>query len=330
MKSMLVRSTKRCPQCGKRPYDQRLETCPTCCVPYAYEYLSEPAPPTETGLSSDRLQALGRQLLRSWQFWAGLAVVVAAASWGVVLVANWSLDRRTTDYLGTLDDKVNQRLKLAYDRMSKDLSRQMSNQVASEFRSARIHGLVEQYAIDRVQSMLTNAVGPSLDAFRQKIELADAQLANSTNELVRLSNSLREAQRATAQLPSPAVNNPALLTLVSQRASRDGTNFILHLVFKSTNGKPAGHVDLIAGTFEQTAKILSFAAPGAAQSEEPIINDIGDAARLKFTVARGDQPVLVELVFSDPTIVRLTGDALEQELILPVSANRMQLPAGTK
>jgi len=241
-------------------------------------------------------------------------------------MAHWSLDRRTAAYVSTLDDKASNRLGLAYDRISKDLSQQMSNQVASEFRSARIQAMVEQVALDHAREMLTNAIWPSLEAFRQKIELADAQLAASTNALARLSKELREGQRvATPWLPA-TTDEPALLSLVSQNVTRNGTNYVLALIFKKTNSRPMGNVDLVAGTFEQTAKISTFTAPGAAWSDEPVMNDFGDAGRLKFTVARGDVPVLVELELTAPTIVKLTGEALEQELVLPVSANRMQPP----
>jgi hypothetical protein len=327
---MSVRSLKRCPQCGKRPYDQRLEACPECRVPYAYEYLSESAPQAEPSLTSDLLQAMGRQILSSWMFWAGLLLVVAVASWGVIKFANGSLDRRTAVYLGTLDDKSNQRLKLAYDRISQDLSRQMSNQVASEFQSAHVRALVEKVAHDRAQEMLTNSLWPSLEAFRKKLELADAQFANATNELARLSRGMREAQRTAAQMPLPADSGPTLISLVSQSVSRDGSNYILNLIFAAPNGKPLGLINPVAGTYERTAKILNFSAPGAPQSEEPVMNDFGDAAQLKFTATGGDLPILIELVLSGPTIVKLTSDALDHELILPVATSRKQPPAGEK
>lgn len=297
---------------------------------YAYEYAFEPVPPIPLQLTSNQLKAVGMQILGSWKFWGGLALVVAAAAWVVVQMTHWSLDRRTASYLSTLDVKSSNRLELAYDRISKDLSQRMSNQVVSEFRSARIQATVEQVTLDHAREMLTNAIWPSLEAFRQKVELVDTQFAESTNALARWSKELWDGQRVATPLLSATANEPALLSLVSHNVTRNGTNYVLTLIFKKTDSRPMGNVDLVAGTFEQTAKISTFTAPGAAQSDEPVMNDFGDAARLKFTVARGDVPILVELELTAPTIVRLTGDALEQELFLPVSANRMQPPPSDR
>jgi hypothetical protein len=334
MAAMPIRGSKRCPLCGKRPYDQTLEACPECRIPYAYDYEANPdAPPVR--LTAEQLQAMRWQVLASWKLWAVLVIVVAAASWGVVQYANWTLDQRTGSYLSKLDEKSNTRLKQAYDRAARDISQQMSNQVASEFRSERVRSMVSQYALEHAQEAFTNFVWPSLDAFRQKLDQADAQLAASTNSLARLSKQVRDAQLQATQLATPAVASPAPvepahLSLVNQNVTRNGPGFLLTLVFKATTSKPMGEVELVAGTYEQTARILHFAAPGAFQSEEPVMNDYGDAARLKFTPARGEVPILVELGLTAPTIVKLTGDALEQELIVPVAANRMQLPSGSK
>jgi hypothetical protein len=327
---MSIRGSKRCPQCGKRPYDQLLETCPECRVAYAYEYAFEPVPQGPLLLTPSQVKAVGWQILRSGKFWGGLVLVVLVAAWSIVPIVQWSLDRRTASYLGALDVKSSNRLELAYDRISLDLSQRMSNQVVAEFRSARIQDAVEQVARDHARELLTNAVWPSLETFRQKVRLAETQFAESTNAIARLSKELREGQRAATPLFPATADDPARLSLVSHNVTRNGTNYVLTLIFKKTDSRPMGNVDLVAGTFEQTAKILNFTAPGAAQADEPVMNEFGDAAQLKFTVARGDVPVLVGLELTAPTIVRLTGDALEQELVLPVAASRMQPPPGDR
>jgi hypothetical protein len=43
-----------------------------------------------------------------------------------------------------------------------------------------------------------------------------------------------------------------------------------------------------------------------------------------------DVPVIVELEFSAPTIVKIVGDALEEELTIPVASDKMQMPLGVK
>ena len=56
------------------------------------------------------------------------------------------------------------------------------------------------------------------------------------------------------------------------------------------------------------------------------MNETGDAARLRFTVSGSEPPPLV-LELSAPTIVKLTGDALQQDVTVPVAADRLQLPS---
>ena len=68
---------------------------------------------------------------------------------------------------------------------------------------------------------------------------------------------------------------------------------------------------MIAGTYRQTAKILNFASVTPGQSEPAVMNDLGDAARLKFNPARSDTPVVIALELTGPTIVRVSGDVLE-------------------
>jgi len=316
-------ANKRCPLCGKRPVDRRLVQCPDCKVPFSHENdpASSPAPP--------RVQPgnVAREILGSVKFWIGLALLVAAAAFGVVKLTEQRmtdhLDTVSRDYFNALDEKTS-------NHVSEQISTQVSNQIAAEFRQPGIKATMEQVAADRAQDLLTNAVWASLETFRAGIEQANAQLAKSTNDLAQMSRDIRLAQRMASQLDSAGTEAPAMLSLASQTVATNGSNYILTLVFKPTNDRPVGAVDLIAGTYRQTAKIVNFAARAPIQSDAPMLNDAGDAARLTFNVARADVPIAVDLEVTGPTIVKFVGDVLQEELTIPIAADKMQVPLGAK
>jgi hypothetical protein len=95
------------------------------------------------------------------------------------------------------------------------------------------------------------------------------------------------------------------------------------------NGATSGAVEMDAGTYNQTAKILNFAAMSANATEAPVINAAGDVGHLRFTVTDRETPTLV-LEFSAPTIVRLVSDSLDADLTIPVAADRMQIAPVAK
>lgn len=315
-------ANKRCPLCGKRPVDRRLVQCPDCKVPFSYE--NDPAP-----VLAPRPQPghVAREIFGSVKFWIGLALLVAAAAFGVVkLTERQAADHLTAmgrDYFNALDEKTS-------NHVSEQISTQVSNQIAAEFRQPRIKATMEQVAADRAQDLLTNAVWASLETFRAGIERANAQLAKSTNDLAQMSRDIRLAQRMASQLASPGAEPPGMLSLASQTVATNGSNYILTLYFKATNDRPVGPVDFIAGTYRQTAKIVNFAARAPLQSDAPTLNEAGDAARLTFNVARADVPIAVDLEVTGPTIVKFVGDVLQEELTIPIAADKMQVPLGAK
>jgi hypothetical protein len=101
------------------------------------------------------------------------------------------------------------------------------------------------------------------------------------------------------------------------------------LFFKNTGTSASGSVEVMAGTYKQTARIVNFAAMTSATTRPPVINDTGDVARLTFPVSDREPPTLVVEV-SAPTIVRLDSDALESDVTVPVAVDRMALPQAGK
>jgi hypothetical protein len=314
-------ANKRCPFCGKRPVDRRLVQCPDCKVPFSYETDPATQPPRPQPVN------VAREILGSVKFWMGMALLVAAAAFGVAKLTERQtadhLNAMGRDYFNSLDEKTS-------NHVSEQISMQVSNQIDAQFRQPRIKATMEQVAADRAQDLLTNAVWASLETFRAGIEQASAQLAKSTNDLAQVSRDIRLAQRMASQMASAGTEPPAMLILASQTVATNGSNYILTLFFKTTNDRPVGTVDLIAGTYRQTSKIVSFAARAPLQSDAPMLNDAADAARLTFNVARADTPIAVDLEVNGPTIVKFVGDVLQEELTIPIAADKMQVPLGAK
>jgi hypothetical protein len=305
-------ANRRCPRCGKRPLDARLVQCPDCRVPFEYETAPVPT------LTPAQLAAVTKHVLGSWKLWLALVVVVGAATAGVVEFINLKAP--------ALREESGREAQSNADAMAAKIADGISNQIAAEFQQPRIQAAIERVASQQAGNILTNAVWASLDQFREKLQAANEQLAKTTNDLAVLSNNVHQAQLAAAQMAGTVTDDPALLTLVDKSVTRNGTNYDLTMFFRPTNHKPVGTVELMAGTYRQTAKIVNFTARNVDQADAPVLNDIGDAAKLRFTVSHADAQVVVELTLSAPTLVKLVGDELAEELTLPVAIDQMQLP----
>lgn len=305
-------ANKRCPRCGKRPLDVRLVQCPECRVPFEYD-----APPV-SDLSSAQVAAVTRQVLASWKLWLVLIAIIGVAAAGVVEFVNHSSQQ--------LREQVSAQGEELAQRNDAKIAEGISNQVAGQFAQPQVQATLERVAQQRAAEILTNSVWSSLEQFREKLTAANQQLTGATNDLASLATNIHTAQMSLAQLTgNGSPDDPAQLTLVDKSVTHDGTNYDLTLFFRSTNNKPVGAVELVAGTYRQTARITGFTARNVDQLEAPVMDDVGDAARLKFTMSRGDVPVVVEMALSGPTIVKVVGDALAEELTLPIAADQMQL-----
>ena len=342
---------KRCPQCGQRTTNLELARCPYCEVALVTDNA-----PQGAALTREQARLVTRQLLGSWKLWAFIIVLVAGAAWGVVQISQRIIDARSNAYLSKMEESATNRLAVASSKISK----QVSDEIEAQFKQTRIQAAMEQVAKDRVNEALTNSIWPSLEAFQQSIKWANSQLEKSSNELAKLDKDIKAAERKAAQTQVAARVPPAIvsnretvvisntaaaaplpnpipapssgagkLTVASQTVTPSGQDYILTIFFKPVGNNALGTVGLVAGTFKRTARIVNFAlvTPGAAQPMA--LNDVGDAAQLQFTVAAGDMPAVI-LELSAPTIVRVTSDALSDDLTLPVAAEKMALPSAQR
>jgi hypothetical protein len=326
---------RRCPRCGRKAHDRLLVQCPDCRVPFVFDDQSG------AGLTPEQLRLVARQIFGSWKFWAFLVAIVGVAAWGVVVVADRVIDYRAKEYMSLLDQKATNHIGVVFG--------QISNQIALEFRQPRIKAAIEQVARERANDLFTNGVRPSLEAFQDAMDLANGQLIKSSNALAELEAETLAAERriptsapapiaivqappvkpAVKPAPAPPADATVKLALVNRTVTPAGTGYLLTLFFRVTNGTTSGTVDIVAGTYNQTAKILNFAAMSAIPSAPPVLSDTADAARLKFTVSDRETPTLV-LEVSGPTIVRFISDSLDGDLTIPIAAEKMPLPQSNK
>jgi hypothetical protein len=295
--------------------------CPDCDVPLMSDSTAKPT------LTPAQLKSLANQVLGSWKFWAGVTMLVGLAAWGVIATAERFIDLRAKSYLNTLEQQATNHIGV--------VAGQISNQIVREFQQPRIRAAMEQVAEDRANELFTNSVWPSLQAFRQNLDAVGAQFAQSTNNIAALDREIAAARRkiatippsAAAAAPNPAETTPKL-TLVDQQVSRNGANYILSLFFKATGSQPVGTVQLIAGTYRQTAKILNFGSVTPGQTAPAVMNDVGDASKLTFTPPQSNTPIVVALEVNGPTIVRVSGDVLEGDLTVPIAADNLPAAAA--
>jgi len=305
--------TKSCPRCGKRPLDPRLEQCPYCGVPFEL---------VPTSLSPEQLTAVTRHILRSGKFWAVVIALLAVVTAVLAGLIHWEN--------GHVTDNVARNSSNQIAAVTGSISKQISSQIAAEFEQPRIQATIESVASQKASQSISNAVWGSLEAFRTEVREAQVQLIRTKGDLAALSNDLVTAQIAAQHVLSTVSNQPPYLQLVDQAVNFNGSNFVLALSFKPSNSNPVGQVDLAAGTYRQTARILAFTAHNVESVAEPTINAAGDGAVLHFTANKVDGLVIIELVFSDATIVRLESDTLEAPLTLPVAVDQMRLPRASR
>jgi hypothetical protein len=336
---------RRCPRCGRKAHNDLLVQCPDCRVAFVLE--EEPY----AGLTQEQIRFVAGQIFSSWKFWTLLVAIVALAALGVIAAADKVIEMRSRQYLADYSAQASNHIGAAFE--------QMSNQIALEFKQPRIKAAIEQTARERAVDIFTNRVQPALDAFQDAVDMANAQFAKSSNALARLQAEIEDAKRQIPSLPAqsqpmsqaqtnlppspvvmanamPPVSSPPAaptgpipkLALFNQAIAPAGNNYLLTLVFTVTNGV-SGTVDIMAGTYKLSARILNFNQIGAGAGELPQYNDAGDVAKLTFHVTPRETPTVV-LEFSAPTIVRVVSDSLDNDLTVPIAADKMRIPGETK
>lgn len=346
MEAMPEAISRRCPSCGRKAHNNVLVQCPDCRVPFVFE--EQPY----AGLTPEQLRLIGSQILGSWKFWAAVAIIVGAAAWATVKVSDRVIDARANAYLNRLEETATNHLSAA--------AGQISNQIALEFRQPRIKAAIEQAARDQGMEYFSNGVMPTLQAFQDAMDLANAQLraqaARSSNSLSQLELDIEAARRRipepTAIAPvrptaAPAATRPAVVTpepvaepapppetsafpdgavhlvKLKQTVVPAGTNYLLTIFFNKTPTSAAnGTVEVDAATYQLTARILNFAPMTAGTVELPIMNDAGDIARLRFRVNDREPPTLV-MEFSAPTLVQLISEAFDRPITIVVGPFKM-------
>jgi hypothetical protein len=304
--------TKSCPRCGKRPLDLRLEECPYCGVPFEL---------VPTNLTEEQLSAMTRHILRSGKFWSVVGGSLLAVALALAVLVHWENSRVSR----AVADSTARQIAFA----TGNVSERISAEIAAEFQQPRIQAAIERVASQKAADAISNAVWPSLEVFRSEFKAAQTELARTKSDLASFSNDLSTARIAAGQILAAVSNEPPFLQLVDEVTNFNGSNFVLTLAFRPSNAN-SGPVELAAGTWRQTSRIISFTARNVDHVDPPAINDFGDAAVLKFTTGRTGAPILVDMELTDGTILRIMSDSLEQALTLPMHPELMRVPQVTR
>ncbi len=335
---------RRCPRCGRKAHDRLLVQCPDCRVPFVFE--EQPY----TGLTPDQLRLVAAQIFGSWKFWACLIIIVGAAAWGVVIAADRVIEVRAHQYLNTLEENATNHIGTAFG--------QISNQIALEFRQPRIRAAIEQAArkpgrgslhqwratlprltLSRTPSTAPSRNSPNPATLSRNWKPKPRPPANASRKSLLHRTRRSPAAIVQTNLPATPPVKPAVavapepvvpavkLTLSNRTVTQAGANYILTLFFHATfaNGSSGGLVTMEAATYNQTARIVNFAAMTSSPTEAPVMNETGDIGRLRVSAVSDRETPAIVIEFSAPTIVRLASDSLDTDLTVPVAADRMQL-----
>ncbi len=285
-------------------------------------------------LTQDQLRLLASHVFGSWKFWAALVLLIGAASWAVVTVADKIIDSRTKKKVAELASRNSNQMGAALG--------QISNQINSAFKQPRIKSAIDAAAWAQAGDLFSNGIKPSVESFQDAVEQARAQLASATNLIAELQSNALAAQKripppVTNQIASvaPAVTPPVAtppapvdvvkLTLINRSIVPAGSNYLLTLFFHTIGTPTSGPVEMAVATYKQTARILNFAPMTSLPFQPPVINAAGDIAQLQFNVTDREPPTLV-LEVSAPTIVRFISDSMEGNLTVPIAAEKMLIP----
>ena len=268
----------------------------------------------------------------------------------MVLVADRVIDARAKVYLSTLERQATNHIGSAFG--------QISNQIALEFRQPRIKAVIEQAARDRSMDVFTNKVRPALEAFQDAIDLANSQLARSSNIIAQLESEALAAQR---RIPPPTPT-PASSTTHSgpgrngsNRASgQTSTDSICGCVgeidFNQSHGEPNRdglHLDaffpgqqrrfqwfrhrgcrhLQANRAHIELRLPEFQS---LRSAHLLCNWRCRSIKIHHYFWRGPDVGAGTFRSELSSKVRLVSDSFDTDLTIPVAAEKMQLPTAGK
>lgn len=271
-------STVICPNCRRPRESEQLVQCPFCKVPFV--------PSLDSGFTPDQERAVRRMV--SWRVWS-------------ILVGGFSL----LGILGWI------RSCFMVRDITANLESVVRESVAQQFSEPRIQTTLNEVAANQASAILTQAVAPEVDKFREKVEPALAQIEDARARVLAMDADLRTLQQATA---------PLRFTAVPVVFERSGDDYVATIQFLPDKEAALGHLIFRVQVLEPPTtliRVFMFNGPMAAQAWPAEISPDQHTSQLEIAPMSFGTP-RVKLVLSGPAQIRIDGNHGPDNYILKV------------
>jgi len=288
---------------------------------------------------AENVKVVARQILKTWWFWVGLAVIVWAGLLGVEKLARIQTGRFQAELSRTASNELARNIVTISNNIraevmqsvSNQLARELtdgrtdiSNQIAAALQQPRIQTTIQSAVAQQASQMMLRSISPAVSNFQARLDreraIAEAMVDSLTN--VRPTNQAPlPAKEAAKPKPAATPTTPAGIAYDSESVTKVGSTYMVVVRFRKTGTDPLGVLQFAVGVYNQlAARIVGIDAGDAAIGVEKTIDTTGLEAALNFTCPDGAAPV-VQVRLSGPTVLQFVCAALPE----PVTVRAMTL-----
>jgi hypothetical protein len=279
-----------------------------------------------------QIKAVAGQVLKSWWFWLGLAVVTWSGFFLLEKLTAFDSGRFEGRLAQSSSNQIAASLSMISNGIAQEIERTASNQFAQGFgmisnrivagmSQPQIQAAIAAVAADKANDAMLRAISPALSNFQARVEQAESSFNSTTGRLGRLA---RDAESQSA------LGLPTGILFDSQTVTRQGSSCLLTVFFKKTGASPLGLLRLSIGAFNKLpARILrvDVASETDRDTIERSVDPTGLEAVLGFTPAGGSGPA-IQIALTGPTVIQIVCDALPEPLTVPVLVDLSSPAAG--
>lgn len=284
-------------------------------------------------LPSVTAKAVARQVLKTWWFWLGLAVIIWSGLLGVEKLtrlqtnrfqgelardASNQLARSILTISNAIREQVTQNVSNQLARELTNGLTDVSNQIATALQQPRVQAAIQAAAAQQATQVMFKAISPAIANFQARLAQAQTQALALTNARPPAVASKPPPPKDAAKPAPPSTpDTPAGILYDSQTVAKQGATYVVTVRFKKTGTRPLGIMHFALGAYNQlSARIVGVdAINDSAFGVEKSIDTSGLEAALNFSVPDGSGPV-IQVLLSGPTILQVVCDALSEPVTL--------------
>jgi hypothetical protein len=288
-------------------------------------------------IPAQNVKVVAGQILKTWWFWVGLAVIVWAGLLGVEKLARIQTQRFQAELSRTASNELARSIitisnniraevmQSVSNQLARELSNgtlSISNQIAAALQQPQIQSAINSAVAQQASQMMLRSVSPAISNFQARLDrersIAEAMVDSLTN-IRPPTQAPPPAKEAAKPKPAPTSSTPAGIVYDSQSVTKDGSTYLVAVRFRKTGTDPLGVLQFAVGVYNQlAARIVGIDAGDAAIGVEKTIDTTGLEASLNFACPDGVAPV-VQVRLSGPTVVQFVSAALPE----PVTVNTL-------